>query len=36
MNPAAGKSTNAQEVVRETDPDGPLGHYARSKWLGAR
>ncbi len=35
-NAAAGKSDAAHRVVRETDPDRPLSHYARSKWLGER
>jgi nucleoside-diphosphate-sugar epimerase len=35
-NAAAGKSTAPERLVRESDPDKPLSHYGRSKWLGER
>jgi nucleoside-diphosphate-sugar epimerase len=35
-NAAAGRSASADHLVAETDPDLPLSHYARSKWLGER
>lgn len=35
-NAAAGKSAAAGRLVDESDPDKPLSHYGRSKWLGER
>jgi nucleoside-diphosphate-sugar epimerase len=35
-NAAAGKSDASDRPLRETDPDKPLSHYGRSKWLGER
>jgi nucleoside-diphosphate-sugar epimerase len=33
-NAAAGRSSAPDRPVREADPDKPLSHYGRSKWLG--
>jgi nucleoside-diphosphate-sugar epimerase len=35
-NAAAGRSSAPDRLVRESDPDRPLSHYGRSKWLGER
>ena len=35
-NAAAGKSSAPERLVRESDPDKPLSHYGRSKWLAER
>jgi nucleoside-diphosphate-sugar epimerase len=35
-NAAQGKSETPDRLMRETDPDKPLSHYGRSKWLGER
>jgi len=35
-NAAAGRSDSRDRSLRETDPDRPLSHYGRSKWLGER
>jgi nucleoside-diphosphate-sugar epimerase len=35
-NAAAGRSDSPERLVRESDPDKPLSHYGRSKWLAER
>src|SRR5262249_46984325 len=35
-NAAAGRSDSPERLVSESDPDKPLSHYGRSKWLAER
>jgi nucleoside-diphosphate-sugar epimerase len=35
-NAAAGRAEPGAPPIREADPDKPLSHYGRSKWLGER